>query len=85
MVTCVIFSFLFKAESWSRKWHLTPVFLPGKLFGRRSSVDYSPWDHKELDLNEQLSTKLNNLLCIYLSLIFFIHSSFEGHLIGSIF
>ena len=24
--------------SWSRKWHLTPIFLPGKLHGQRSMV-----------------------------------------------
>ena len=27
---------------WSRKW-LTPVFLPGKFYGQRSLVGYSPW------------------------------------------
>ena len=33
----------------SRKWQPTPVFLPGKLHGRMSSVGCSPWGHKELD------------------------------------
>ena len=28
--------------SWSRKWHPTPVFLPGESHGQRSLVDYSP-------------------------------------------
>ena len=28
------------------------VFLPGKLDGQRSLVDYSPWGHKELDTIE---------------------------------
>ena len=28
---------------WRRKWHPTPVFLPGKPHGRRSLVDCSPW------------------------------------------
>ena len=28
----------------------TPVFLPGKSHGQRSLEDYSPWDHKELDM-----------------------------------
>jgi len=27
----------------------TPVFLPGKLHGERSLVDFSPWGHKESD------------------------------------
>ena len=35
----------------SRKWHPIPVFLPGKFHGQRSLVGYSPWDHKELDMN----------------------------------
>ena len=33
----------------------TPVFLPGKSHGRRSMVGYNPWDHKSLDMAEQLS------------------------------
>ena len=28
------------------KWHLTPVFLPGKLNGQRSLEGYSSWGHK---------------------------------------
>ena len=28
---------------WSRKWQLTPVFLPGEFHGQRSLVGYSPW------------------------------------------
>ena len=37
-----------------RKWQPPPVFLPGESHGRRSPVDYSPWDHKELDTTERL-------------------------------
>ena len=33
-------------------------FLPGKFYGQRSLVDYSPWGAKELDLTEQLSLSL---------------------------
>ena len=33
----------------------TPVFLPGEFHGRRSLVDYSPWDGKESDTTERLS------------------------------
>ena len=29
----------------SRKWQLTPVFLPGKSHGQRSLACWSPWDH----------------------------------------
>ena len=28
---------------WRRKWHPTPVLLPGKSHGRRILVGYSPW------------------------------------------
>ena len=40
---------------WSRKWHPSSVFLPGKFHGQRSLVGYSPWGHKESDTTEQLS------------------------------
>ena len=39
---------------WRRKWHPTPVLLPGESHGRRSLVGYSPWSHKESDTTEQL-------------------------------
>ena len=37
-----------------RRWHPTPVLLPGKSHGQRSLVGCSPWGHKELDTFEQL-------------------------------
>jgi len=37
---------------WRRKWHPTPVFLPGKPHGQRSLVGYSPWCHRESDMTE---------------------------------
>ena len=39
---------------WSRKWHPTPVVLPGKSHGRRSLVDYSRCGRKESDTTERL-------------------------------
>ena len=39
---------------WRRKWHPTPVFLPGKSHGQRNLVGYSPCGPKELDTTEQL-------------------------------
>ena len=39
---------------WSRKWQLTPVFMPGKSYGLRSLVGYSPWGRKESDTTERL-------------------------------
>ena len=43
---------------WRRKWHPTPVFLPGESHGQRSLEIYSPWSHKELDMTEQLILSL---------------------------
>ena len=37
-------------------WQATPVLLPGKFHGQRSLAGDSPWDHKESDTTEQLST-----------------------------
>ena len=39
---------------WRRKWHPTPVFLPGESHGRRSLVGYSPWGCKQPDATERL-------------------------------
>ena len=39
-------------DFWSRKWQLTPLFLPGKFHGQRNLGGYSPWDCKELDMTE---------------------------------
>ena len=45
----------------SRKWQLTPGFLPGKFQGQRNLAGYSPWSTKELDLIEHTYT-LNTVL-----------------------
>ena len=37
-----------------RRWHPTPVLLPGKSHGRRSLVGCSPWAHEESDMTERL-------------------------------
>ena len=39
---------------WRRKWHPTPVLLPGKSHGWRSLVGCSPWGRYESDMTEQL-------------------------------
>ena len=41
---------------WRRKWHPTPVSLPGKPHGQRSLVGFSLWGHKESDTTERLNT-----------------------------
>ena len=40
---------------WRREWQPTPVFLPREFHGQRGLAGYSPWDHKESDMTEQLS------------------------------
>ena len=37
-----------------RRWHPTPVLLPGKSHGQRSLVGCGPWGHEESDMTEQL-------------------------------
>ena len=37
-----------------RRWHPTPVFLPGKFHVRRSLVGCSPWGRSESDTTERL-------------------------------
>ena len=37
-----------------RRWHPTPVLLPGKSHGRRSLIGCSPWGHSESDTTEWL-------------------------------
>ena len=41
---------------WKRKWQPSPVLLPRKSHGQRSLVGFSPWDRKESDTTERLST-----------------------------
>jgi len=37
---------------WSRKWQLTPLFLPGESPGQKSLAGYCPQHCKELDTTE---------------------------------
>ena len=46
-----------------RRYHPTPVLLPGKSHGRRSLVGCSPWGRQESDTTERLHFHLS-LLCI---------------------
>ena len=43
---------LFIFMHWRRKWHTTPVFLPGESQGWRSLVGCCPWDHTKSDTTE---------------------------------
>ena len=44
---------------WSRKWQPTLIFLPGKFYGQRSLVGYSPWGRKESDTAAKSQTQLS--------------------------
>ena len=46
-----------------RQWHPTPVHLPGKSYGRRSLVGWSPWGLEESDTTEWLHFQFS-LSCI---------------------
>ena len=46
-----------------RRWHPTPVLLPGKSHGRRSLVGCSPWGLEESDTTERLHFRFS-LSCI---------------------
>ena len=54
-------------NAWRRQWQPTPVLLPGKSYGRRSLVGYSPWGREESDTTEQLHFHFS------LSLFTFLH------------
>ena len=43
-----------RPQNQRRRWHPTPVLLPGKSHGRRSLVGCSPWGRQELDTTERL-------------------------------
>ena len=40
---------------WRRKWQPIPVPLPGKFYGQRSQVVYSPWGGKGSDMADWLA------------------------------
>ena len=46
-----------------RRWHPTPVLLPGRSHGRRILVGCSPWGREESDTTERLHFHLS-LSCI---------------------
>ena len=41
-------------DPWRRRWHPTPLLLPGKSHGWRSLVGCSPWGREESDTTEWL-------------------------------
>ena len=51
---------------WRRAGQPTPVFLPGKFYGKRILVGYSPWGCKESDRTEWLTLSLLLGIIIFL-------------------
>ena len=45
------------------------MFLPGESHGQRRLAGYNPWDHKVLDMSEQLTLSLFRYLKLYSSLV----------------
>ena len=52
---------------WGRKWHPTPVFLPGKSHGQRRLASCSPWDCKKSGAAEHAYTLLLTFQLLRLS------------------
>ena len=48
------FSMRLRQTGCRRRWHPTPVLLPGKPHGQWSLVGCSPWGHEESDMTERL-------------------------------
>ena len=44
-----------------KEWQPTPVLLPAESHGQRSLVGYNLWNHKELDMTEQLKHSQENI------------------------
>ena len=47
---------------WRRAWQPTPVFLPEEFHGQTSLAGCRPWDGKQSDMTEWLSTQAPKLL-----------------------
>ena len=46
--------YITKQKQWRRRWHPTPVLLPGKSHGQRSLVGCRLWGREESDTTERL-------------------------------
>ena len=49
---------------WRIAWQHTPVFLPGKSYGQRTLMGYSPQGHKESDTIEATWHSCTHAFCI---------------------
>ena len=68
---------LFTFTHWRRKWHPSPVFLPGESQGRGSLVGCRLWGHTELDTTEvtQQQYVLPSVTITSCYLIIWLHSA----------
>ena len=63
---------------WRKKWHPTPVLLPGKFHGQRSLAGYSLWGYKKSDTTSRLSTPCPWSLDVYSSTRRHCKSNYNG-------
>ena len=68
---------------WRRKWHPTPVSLPGESHGRRSLAGYYPWGHKESNMTERLNLRVYLLLC-FIFIFTFLRAAFISEMLFSV-
>ena len=54
LFSSVIFLQIDRLIHWRRRWHPTPVLLPGKSHEQRSLVGCNPWGREESDTTERL-------------------------------
>ena len=71
---------------WKRKWQPTPVFLPGKSYGKRSLVSYSPWGCKRVKHNLMTKQQLVRFffIAIYYSIVSTDHNLLDSFLIDGL-
>ena len=60
---------LFTFMHWRRKWHHTPVFLPGESQGQGSLLGCHPWGCTEPDMMKRLSNSGSSYLIYKLNFI----------------
>ena len=53
-ILCELHFVTLRISMWRRRWHPTPVLLPGKSHGQRSLVGCGPWGCEESDTTERL-------------------------------
>ena len=69
---------LFTFMHWRRKWHPTPVFLPGESQGCGSLVGCGLWGHTELDTTETAAAAAAVELVWFLSYLIFSAEGFHS-------